>query len=343
MRLPALVSLGLLAAVPVPGGAGFQPANPRQVENLPHPDRPPVEKGTFRFTPVDDQKEVPERYRLAERSFDYTLTHKADLPSAEVRVCRLTFPSPVHTPTPENNTVHAEYYRPLAEGRFPAVIVLDITAGDQSLSRTLSTFLAQKGVAALFVQMAYYGPRRPPGSKLRLLMPDIDHSLGAIRQTVLDLRAAAAWLGSRPEVDARRLGIMGTSLGSFLAALTGEMEPRLGRVAVLLGGGGVVDAYYDHPRAAPYRKVYEALGGTKKMLAERIAPADPLTCAANLKDHRLLILAGKRDEIVPPKMAEALWKASGKQKIVWYDCTHYGAALYLAPALDQILTHFTAD
>jgi dienelactone hydrolase len=331
MRFPALVCLGLFAAAPVRAGESASP------------DRPPVEKGTFRFAPLDDQKQVPERYRLSERAFDYELSHKVDLPSAEVRISRLTFPSPVRTATPENNTVHAEYYRPLKEGRFPAVIVLDITAGDQSLSRGLSTFLAQKGVAALFVQMAYYGPRRPPGSKLRLLTPDVDHSLNAIRQTVLDLRVAAAWLASRPEVDARRLGIMGTSLGSFLAALTGEMEPRLGRVAVLLGGGGVVDAYYDHPRAAPYRKLYEALGGTKEMLAQRIAPADPITCAANLRDRRLLILAGKRDEIVPPKMAEALWQASGKQKIVWYDCTHYGAALYLAPALDHVLAHFTAD
>jgi hypothetical protein len=42
-------------------------------------------------------------------------------------------------------------------------------------------------------------------------------------------------------------------------------------------------------------------------------------------------------------MAEALWQASGKQKIVWYDCTHYGAVLYLVPALEQIRAHFTAD
>jgi dienelactone hydrolase len=331
MRLPDFACLGLLAATAV------RAAGPAAA------DRPPAEKGTFRFVPPDDQKEVPPRYRLAERSFDYELAHKVDLPSAEVRVSRLTFPSPVRTPHAENNTVHAEYYRPLAEGRFPGVIVLDITGGDQSLSRTLSTFLAQKGVAALFVQMAYYGPRRPPGSSLRLIMPDVDHSLNAIRQTVLDMRAAAAWLASRPEIDGRRLGIMGTSLGSFLAALTGEMEPRLGRVAILLGGGGVVDAYYDHPRAAPYRKVFESLGGSKEKLAERIAAADPITCAANLKGRRLLILAGKRDEIVPPKMAEALWQASGKQKIVWFDCTHYGAALYLAPALEHVLTHFTAD
>jgi dienelactone hydrolase len=304
---------------------------------------PAIEKGTFHFTPIGEQTNIPERYRLSEGTFAYQISPKRELPNSGVRIFRVQFPSPVKTATPENNTVHAEYYLPAGQGPFPGVIVLDITAGNQNLSRYLSIFLAQKKIAALFVQMAYYGPRRPPGSKLRLLMPNLSHSLSAIRQTVLDLRVAAAWLESRPEIDGKRLGIMGTSLGSFLAALTAEMEPRLGRVAVLLGGGGVIDAYYDHPRAAPYRRIYEALGGTKERLAQLIAPADPLTCAANLKQRKLLILAGKRDDIVPPKMAEALWKASGQQQIVWYDCTHYGAIVYLPSALDHIVKHFQTE
>ena len=60
-----------------------------------------------------------------------------------------------------------------------------------------------------------------------------------------------------------------------MAALAGEMEPRFGRVVVLLGGGGVVDAYYNHPKAAPYRKLYESIGGSKEKLARRLAIADP--------------------------------------------------------------------
>jgi dienelactone hydrolase len=322
MRLPVVLCLALLAA---PARAGD------------------VESGRFRFVPLDDQKEVPERYRLGAHAYDYEMDLKYDLPASGVTVYRVRYPSPVESPHPENNTVHAEYYRPRGTGPFPAVIVLDITGGDQSLSRHLSTFLAHKGVAALFVQMAYYGPRRPPGSQLRLLSPNVPRTLAAVRQTVLDLRVAAAWLEARSELDPKRLGIMGTSLGSFMAALAAEMEPRLGRLAVLLGGGGLVDGYYDHPQAAPYRRVYEALGGSKEKLARLIAPADPLTCAANLRARKVLILAGKRDEIVPPRMAEALWRESGRQKIVWYDCTHYGAIVYLPAALDQIVAHFGAD
>jgi fermentation-respiration switch protein FrsA (DUF1100 family) len=91
------------------------------------------------------------------------------------------------------------------------------------------------------------------------------------------------------------------------------------------------------------RRLWEALGGTKERLVELIAPADPLTCAANLKDRRVLIIAGKRDDIVPPKMAQALWKESGHQEIIWYDCTHYGAVAYFIPAMRHVVHHFSAE
>jgi dienelactone hydrolase len=268
------------------------------------------------------------------------MDRQRDLPAIGVTVYRLRFPSPVKSPTPENNTVHAEYYRPKGKGPFPAVIVLDVTAGNQMLSRHMATHLAQHGIAGLFVQMAYYGPRRPAGSKLRLLSPNLRQTVAAVTQTVLDLRVAAAWLAARPELDPSRLGIVGTSLGSFLSALTGEMEPRLGRVAVLLGGGGFVAAYTSLPQAGPWLKLFESLGGKRERIEKLIAPIDPITCAANLKKRKLLILAARRDDIVPPRMAEQLWQATGKQKIVWYDSTHYGAALHIADALDHIVRHF---
>jgi dienelactone hydrolase len=304
--------------------------------------KPSTEKGTVRFQLLGDQSNIPERYRLGPHQFEYETQLKRDLPNSGLEIYHVRFPSPVTSACPENNTVHAEYYRPKGQGPFPGVIVLDITGGDQSLSRTISACLAQNKIACLFVQMAYYGPRRPPGSKLRLMSTNIPQTLEAVRQTVLDIRRATAWLEARPEIDAQRLGLHGTSLGSMVGALSAEMEPKLKRVSIALGGGGLVDAYYQHPQAAPYRKVFEALGGTKEAVARVLAPIDPLTCAANLKGRQVLIIAGKRDEIVPPSATEALWKAAGKPKIVWYDCTHYGAALYFAPIMDEVVKHFAA-
>ena len=183
--------------------------------------------------------------------------------------------------------------------------------------------LAQNKVAALFVRMAYYGPRSPKTERVRLLSTNIPRTMDAVRQTVLDCRRATAWLESRPEIDAKKLGIVGTSLGSFLAAMTAEMEPKLNKIALLYGGGGFVDAYYDHPKAKPLVEQFEKLGGTKTVKA--IRPDDLITCAATRR--AACVRRHGCDDIVPPQMAKALWKASGEPKIVWYDSTHYWAVL----------------
>jgi fermentation-respiration switch protein FrsA (DUF1100 family) len=104
-----------------------------------------------------------------------------------------------------------------------------------------------------------------------------------------------------------------------------------------------VDAYYDDPRGARWRQIWEMLGGSKEQLATLVAPVDPLTYAAKLRDRKVLIIGGKRDDIVPPRATEALAKATGAQSVVWYDCTHYGAVLFFIPALGQLVKHFGAD
>jgi len=303
---------------------------------------PTPERGKVSFQPPAREDNVPACYRLSGFQFPYELTRTRDLPASGIAIYHLTFPSPVTSSSAPNNTVHADYYRPTGPGPFPCVIVLDILAGNEKVARVCASTLAQNGIGGLFVSLPYYGLRRPAGSKQRMLSPDVERTLEAVRQGVLDLRCATAWMAARPEVDAQRLGIMGTSLGSLMATLTAEMEPRLGRVAVLLGGGGFVDAYYDDPRAAPYRKIWEATGGTRAEVAKFLAPVDPLTCAANLQDRKVLMFAAKHDQIILPKMAEALWQATGRQQIFWLEATHYSAALYLVPGLQHVVRHFTS-
>jgi dienelactone hydrolase len=303
-------------------------------------DLKPLETGKVVFKAVDDQATVAERYRLQPYEFAYVLKPKRELVVSGIDIYDLTFTSPVTTKYRENNTVHAEYFVPKGKGPFAAVILLDILDGSQIVSHAIATILTSQGIAALCVHMPYYGPRRPADAKVRLVTPDIEHSLQGIRQAVLDNRCATAWLASRPEIDGKRLGIHGTSLGSFVAALTGAAEPRLHKVSLMLGGGGLVDAYWDHPQARPYLQVIALWGGDKEGLKKAIAPADPITYAENLKKRDLLMIAASRDDVVPPAAARALWEATGKQKIVWFNATHIGAVVYLFDATDHIVRHF---
>lgn len=61
-----------------------------------------------------------------------------------------------------------------------------------------------------------------------------------------DVFQAVSYLAARPEVDAARIGAGGYSMGSFVLALAGAVEPRL-RACVLVGGGNLRGAgdYWD--------------------------------------------------------------------------------------------------
>ncbi len=297
-----------------------------------------AESGTL-TVPADDAKcGIVERYRMADYTGEYRLAPRYDLRHSGVTVYDLTFPSPVKSDIAENNTVYGQYFVPKERGKFPAAIVLDIMQGNQLIARGEAMWLAQNGVAALVVVLPHYNERRAPNSKIKLVSADIVRTFDGIRQGVLDCRCAAAWLAARPEVDADNLGMVGTSLGSFLTALTSANEPRIKNVCLLLGGGGLVDAYYDHPKAKPVTEWIDRFGG-KRLVKNLIAPVDPITYAAQLKGKNLLMIAAKDDEIVPAKAATQLWEATGKQRIVWLDSGHVTSALYTMSMMREIRDH----
>lgn len=299
--------------------------------------------GTFKFDGKDDEKSgVATRFRMEPSDIEFKLSLRHELPVTGVRVYDLTFPSPVKTDIPENNTVHCELFLPPGKGPFPVAVALDILQGNALVARGECMWMAQHGVAGMVVYMAHYGPRRPPNSDVRLLSTNVPKTLEGVKQTVLDVRCAVAWLASRSEFDADNIGIVGTSLGSLVGAVVAANEPRVKNVCLLLTGGGLVDAYYDHPQVKPYRPIVDVLGG-KFTLRLLIDPVDPITYAKQLKNKNLLMICASRDDIVPPSAAKVLWEKCGKQRIVWVDATHVGAAAYLMTILPEMTNHIRGE
>jgi dienelactone hydrolase len=223
------------------------------------------------------------------------------------------------------------------------VIVLHILGADFALSRYVAARLAERGVAALFVKLPYYGERRPPGEGKRFLSTDIERSIGAMRQGVCDVRRAAAWLAGRPEIDPARLGITGISLGGIVAAVAAAVDPTLNRASLLLAGGDLSRILWDMPEAARYRALWIESGRTRADLKALTDPFDPLTYAHRLAGKRVLMIAGNIDEVIPPACTRALWTAAGRPRIIWYDCGHYSALAYLLPAVRTTVEFFAAE
>jgi len=296
----------------------------------------PVE-GTVRFAPAAAEDQVPERFQLKAHEFDFRT--KTVRTVGKTRFLRVTFPSPVKTDVEENNTVYGEYFQPAGPGPFPACVVLHILGGDFVLAETVASHLAARGIAALFVKMPYYGPRRGKNSPKRMISEDPRESVAGMTQGVLDIRRATAWLAERSEVDPTRLGITGISLGGIMSALAASGEPRLNNVAVVLGGGNFADFLWanETDRAKKFRERWLAAGETQESFREVLSTIDPVTYGHLLKGRRVLMIAGSNDEIITPASTKALWESIGREpELVWLDGGHYTAIRYLPQELVRL-------
>lgn len=302
-------------------------------------DAEPI-RGEVRFEVTDAENTVGERFRLTAHTFPYELRPVSE--SRTIVLSDVTFPSPVETPHELNNTVHCEYYRPKVDGKRPAVIVLHILGGDFALSRVFCNMLAQRGVAALFVKMPYYGPRRDSQSPRRMISANPDETVEGMTQAVLDIRRATAWLAAREEVDPEQLGIFGISLGGLTGSLAAANEPRLKNVCLLLAGGDLGKINWESPDLQKVRRELPKFGLEKEALLKKLAPIDPVTYAANLRGRRVLMLNARDDELIPRACTESLWSACGEPEIIWYPGGHYSVIRHIFGALDRVSGFFAA-
>lgn len=297
--------------------------------------------GEVDFQPAPAEAELPEMYRLDAARFAF---QQKSVPTTATgyKVWDLTFPSPLETPFEVNNTVHGEYFCPVGPDKHPGVIVLHILGGDFDLSRLFARQLAQKGVAALFIKLPYYGPRRPEGVKARMVSEDPRATVAGMRQAILDIRRGVAWLAAQEEIDSERLGVFGISLGGITGALALAIEPRLKMGCLMLAGGDVAKVAWEDARLAKLRDRWVDEGGTKEEFFELWKSIDPVTYAQRARGKRMLMLNARHDEIIPPACTESLWRALGEPEIVWYDAGHITAMRFLFDGLGRVTRFFSS-
>ncbi|MBX9787586.1 MAG: alpha/beta hydrolase family protein [Pirellulales bacterium] len=297
-------------------------------------EEPQATTGTVKYAPPADEQGIPDFFRLPAHTFDYTMKPLASS-SSKIAVSEVTFPSPIETPHPNNNTVHTEFFRPKAPGKYPGVIVLHILGGDFDLARLVARQLATNNVAALFLKLPYYGPREQPGVDVRMISPDPRQTVLGFKQAVVDIRQAAAWLEAQPEIDPEQLGITGISLGGITGALAFTAEPRFKKAFLMLAGGDIARISTESTEAKEILGNWTAQGGTLEELFEIIRPIDPVTYGSNVRGRQVVMFNASHDEVVPPACTEALWHAFGEPEIKWVDAGHYTAARYILGALTR--------
>lgn len=190
-------------------------------------------------------------------------THRRFMPATGVAAEAVTYG------TQHGLRVPAILYRPdpmPPGGRLPAFVVVNGHGGDKYAwySYFTGVAFARAGMVVLTYDQAGEGERngsRKSGTREHDRLQGgeaIARRLAGLMMT--DVMQAVSYLVSLPEVDSRRIGAGGYSLGSFVLALAGAVEPRL-RACVLVGGGNLdgPGGYWDSSKpmcqALPYRSL----------------------------------------------------------------------------------------
>ena len=181
-----------------------------------------------------------------------------------------------------------------------ALLLHGFSSSKERMAQAMGRALLARGVGSLALDLPFHGEREGadreiPRNPLALV--------AAWKTAVAEARAAVAWLAQQPDTIPDRIGVVGYSLGGFLALMTAAEEPSLRLIAMAAAG--------DLPAQTPYAALVRGL-------------VDPLRAARQLEGRPLLLVNGKRDRTTRPEQAKRLYAAAGEPKtMLWYEGGHW--------------------
>lgn len=200
------------------------------------------------------------------------------LSERKTRICKDDY-------TVDGKTVEGISIRPLADGKFPGLLLIPGHQGRATANITLGTIFAQQGFACFSVGQ--------PGSGKTQVELDF---VGP--KTIKAMIAGYEKFKREPYVDATKMGIWGYSRGAMAAAL---MATQLKDLKAVVLGAGIYDfkkAYDDVTIEGIRENMRTESGLTPKAIKERsaILRMDRVKAA-------ILILHGEKDENAPVSQA----------------------------------------
>src|SRR6266851_6353879 len=130
------------------------------------------------------------------------------------------------------------------------------------------------------------------------------------------IRYAIDYLESRPDVDAKRVGLMGVSLGGYYAVRAAAFERRLRATIANCGGYNPGENLAQRPLISRETYIYRLKGATVEDAMNKLKQfnlqgvAEKVTCP-------LLVIQGARDRLVPAEQGKRIAADAGSRAELW--------------------------
>ncbi len=237
--------------------------------------------------------------------------------------------------------------------KLPAIVFLHGIGQNKEFLKEITLPFSQTGFAFLSFDQFMQGERKLPKGTSALASAKAFMQRPA--KTVNETRRLIDYLAELPEIDARRIYLVGASYGAITGSTVLAKDKRLAAGVLVYGGGdlgklidsvathlgvaaalGMIDGKNVNPEKPPLPKLTDSQERKTGLVISCVVPiaryflgaADPIHYVDRIAPTPVYFQNGKFDVLVPAPAGEALQQAAGEpKKITWYDSDHVGIDL----------------
>jgi dienelactone hydrolase len=233
-----------------------------------------------------------------------------------------------------DESIDFEYYDVDGDSRTPVVVLLPIFNGNLGIPRYFARYFANQGLRAVVITRG-----RDP---LAALTAPAETAQG----NLLDYRRVLDWIEEQPELDARRIGLFGMSLGGMDAVMLTALDHRVQALVIAMAGGDLSYLLAN----TNYRRVVRMIGeiaaeiGTSRAaLVAKLDAAielDPLAVARYVDAERVLMILTRTDAIIPFEAQQELRTSMGSPESLYLATGHRLSVLFFPKLRSEAFAFF---
>lgn len=206
---------------------------------------------------------------------------------------------------------------PGGEGPFAGILYMHWGQGDRTEFLSEAVLLAKKGAVSLMIDAPYH---RPDIESYDFVAEPEAEREGYI-QLVTDLRRGLDLLAARKDIDPKRIGYVGHSLGATWGGALAGIEPRLAGYVLMGGLPRLTDILGDDSYARLLQQAFRR--EQLERYVEVLSPINPELFVGRAAAGSILFQFARRDRFISEASARDYVKAAGdSHEVRWYFTSH---------------------
>ena len=206
---------------------------------------------------------------------------------------------------------------PGSGGPFAGIVYMHWGQGDRTEFLSEAAILAKRGAVSILIDAPYHRPDIPSYN----FVAEPEKERAGYIQLVADLRRAYDLLAARKDVDAKRIGYVGHSLGATWGGALAGIDTRFAGYVLMGGLPRLTDILGDDSYAKLLQQAFKREQLEKYI--EVLSPLNPEIFVGQAAPSSILFQFARHDRFISEAMARDYVKAAGdSHEVKWYFTSH---------------------